>query len=389
MGGDMTEQTINPDIRTKLLDIERDLRQRFFERDEIARAMITAALARQHLLLLGPPGTAKSQMTATFCRRIGGRFFYRLLNRQSPVEEILGPVSAKGLMEDRYYRATNHYLPEADIGFLDEIWHCNSSTLNALLDILNEREFTNDGQRVKVPLQFAVGASNELPEDREELGALFDRFLLRYVVGYLRDDRNFERLLTLPPDPDISSLVTVGDLATAQTASRMVQVNGLIPVLRDLRRSLATDDQIVISDRRWRLSLDLVRANAWLEGRDLATEDDLVILAGVIWQEKEQVPTVRKRLMKIASPLLLEAQDLFDQAHEQYSLVMQAEEQKKIVAASEAVSKLNIIVRQLEGLRVKAGQRGKSEERIREFIDKVDEWRDDLVSNTLGVKLKR
>ncbi len=365
------------------------MRRRFFERDELSRALLIGVLARQHILILGPPGTAKSQMTAHFCRRIGGRFFYRLLNRQSPVEELLGPVSAKGLMDDRYYRATTNYLPEADVAFIDECFKSNSSTLNAMLDILNEREFTNDGQRIKVPLQFAVGASNELPEDREELGALFDRFLLRYVVGYLRDDRNFERLLTLPPDADISSLVTVGDLATAQTASRAVQVNGLVPVLRDLRRSLATDDQIVISDRRWRLSLDLVRANAWLEGRDLATEDDLVILAGVIWQEKEQVPTVRKRLMKIASPILLEAQDLFDQAHEQYSLVMQAEEQKKIVAASEAVSKLNIIVRQLEGLRVKAGQRGKSEERIREFIDKVDEWRDDLVSNTLGVKLKR
>lgn len=73
------------------------------------------------------------------------------------------------------------YLPDADVAFIDEIFKANSSILNTLLTLLNERSFDNGAGRTTVPLVCLVGASNEMPES-EELDALYDRFLLRRHV---------------------------------------------------------------------------------------------------------------------------------------------------------------------------------------------------------------
>ncbi len=74
------------------------------------------------------------------------------------------------------------YLPEADVAFVDEIFKANSSILNALLTLLNERSFDNGAGRMRVPLLCLVGASNEMPEN-EDLDALYDRFLLRRLCS--------------------------------------------------------------------------------------------------------------------------------------------------------------------------------------------------------------
>ena len=183
------------ELRNKFLAIEKELNRDYQERRDVIRGLLVGLLSREHVLLLGPPGTAKSALAEDLCNRIGGRYFRWLLARTSTPEELFGPVSLRALEQDSYRRVTTGKLPEATVAFLDEIWKANSAVLNTMLSVLNERLFFNDGQLVKVPLEFAVGASNELPEDREELGALWDRFLLRYLVGYIRDLRNFETML--------------------------------------------------------------------------------------------------------------------------------------------------------------------------------------------------
>ncbi len=81
-----------------------------------------------------------------------------------------GPLSIKALEQDQYTRLTQGDLPQASIAFEDEIFKANSAILNALLTLLNEREFDNGIIRKKAPLLSVVGASNELPES-EELSA--------------------------------------------------------------------------------------------------------------------------------------------------------------------------------------------------------------------------
>ena len=136
------------------------------------------------VLLIGPPGTAKSALARAIAQAFSGNYFERLLTKFSTPEELFGPVSPKALEQDKFSRVISGKLPEAEFAFVDEVFKANSAILNSLLTLVNERVFHNDGAPIKCPLVTMFGASNELPEGKE-LEALFDRFLLRFDVGYL------------------------------------------------------------------------------------------------------------------------------------------------------------------------------------------------------------
>ena len=149
------------------------------------RLALLAALAGEHVLLDRPaavPPRAHWRGGCTAAFAVARCYFERLLTRFSTPEELFGPLSLKALEEDRYERLTDGFLPTAGVAFLDEVFKANSAILNALLTLLNEREFDNGAGRQRTPLVAVVAASNEVPSD-EALHAFFDRFLLRVPVA--------------------------------------------------------------------------------------------------------------------------------------------------------------------------------------------------------------
>jgi MoxR-like ATPase len=252
------------------------------ERRQSVRLCLLAALAGEHTLFIGPPGTAKSELA----RRLhtvfrDARYFERLLTRFSVPEELFGPLSIKALEEDRYERHTDGFLPDASIAFIDEVFKANSAILNALLTLLNEREFDNGAGRQRCPLISCVGATNAVPED-EIADAFFDRFLLRLPVAPVSAD-GFGALLDAgrrrnwaPPGPELA--LDSADLARLAADAAAVSVPAdFVAVLAELRQHFVAQP-IHVSDRRWVKIVWLLRIAAASEGRAALALWDLLLL---------------------------------------------------------------------------------------------------------------
>src|SRR5690349_21877038 len=209
--------TVAANPLSTIQQFRQELNARFPERRDVIDGALCAVLAGEHVLLLGPPGTAKSALVRALAQAFGGRYFERLLTKFSTPEELFGPISLKALEQDRYARVVSDKLPEAHFAFVDEVFKANSAILNSLLTAMNERLFHNDGAPLAMPLVSLFGASNELP-DGKELEALFDRFLLRFDVQYLRRAACFRSVVT-GPEPVAGVLFPFQTLLDAQAAA--------------------------------------------------------------------------------------------------------------------------------------------------------------------------
>lgn len=357
----MTKSKTNNSVNQGTIQALRDeLRARFPERNEVIDGSLCAVLAGEHVLLLGPPGTAKSALVRAIAQAFSGRYFEWLLTKFSTPEELFGPVSLAGLEHDRYERITAGKLPEAEMGFVDEVFRANSAILNSLLTLVNERVYHNGTKVVRCPLVSLFGAANDLP-DGKELEALFDRFLLRFDVQYLLQAQNFRSVIT-SPEPVSSVCLTMDDLRAEQAAVAKVKitddtVDALIAI-RDACRA----EGIVASDRRWKKSLRLIQAAAHLAGEAVTTPEDLAMLVDSLWREPKDRPKIARLVGRLADPVGAKAAEILDAAREaaQRAAALRTGERKTYIAqAAAAVEQFNQQQDALTGLAGKAGRRAK------------------------------
>lgn len=270
------------DLPAKLARLLDKLETGLVERRREIHLALLAALAGEHTLLIGPPGTAKSELARRLHHAFrDARYFERLLTRFSVPEELFGPLSISALEQDRYERHTAGFLPDASIAFIDEVFRANSAILNALLTLLNEREFDNGAGRMRCPLISVIGATNEVPDD-EVAEAFFDRFLMRLRVSPVSAG-GFRQLLDLSSgvdaiDPD--DALDVHELAAlARSAASVHLPDGVADLLIELRSWLeGTEQRIFVSDRRWVKIVRLMKIACASEGRDAISDWDLWLL---------------------------------------------------------------------------------------------------------------
>ena len=166
------------ELRKRLNRFRTSLGRFFVDKQELIDLMMVAAVAQEPLLLVGPPGTAKSDLVLKFKDALGladEDYFEYMLTRFTEPSEIIGPIDINQLRDGRYIRREQGKLPTARLAFLDEIFKSNSAILNILLTIINERKFYQDGVPQPVRLRVLFAATNEVPE-QGELAALKDRF---------------------------------------------------------------------------------------------------------------------------------------------------------------------------------------------------------------------
>lgn len=273
----------------KIQDIKVALTNKYFEREAEIEAILTAIIARQHILLIGEAGTGKSALSAELKNIIGGsNYFQWLLTRFSTPEELFGVLSLKDLEQGVYKRNISGKLPEAHFAFLDEIFKANSAILNSLLTLINERLFFNNGTPFKSPLMTLIGSSNEYPEEGEGLEALFDRFLLRFEVDYIKDENKFIDMLKGNSQATQIPSMTIEELINAQFMAEMVTIpENVYMTLAEIRMYLQNEG-IRPSDRRFKQSLSLLKAKAFIEERSEVVVGDILLLKNALWETIEQ-----------------------------------------------------------------------------------------------------
>lgn len=277
------------------------------EREEIMAVALLGALSGQNTFLFGPPGTAKSLISRRLaCAFEEPSYFECLMNRFTEPSEVVGPVSVKALKEDKYTRKTEGYLPTADFAFLDEIWKSSPAILNTLLTIINEHIYRNGDEITQVPLKALIAASNETPQEKQGLEALYDRFIIRMLVPPIKDKQHFDDLLAAKPSSsnvELSSelLITQEEWMMWQEESHKVELSSeTMNIIHLIREELAEKSEelgVYVSDRRWQRAAMLMKASAYFCDRKQTNHSDAMLLKYCLWttpENREEISSVVK-----------------------------------------------------------------------------------------------
>lgn len=319
-----------------------EMNRGIYEKETEISLSLLAALAGESIILLGPPGVAKSMVARQLKTAFkDARSFEYLMSRFSTPDEIFGPVSIQKLKtSDTYERAVEGYLPTADVVFLDEIWKAGPAIQNTLLTVINEKIFRNGNREMHLPLKLLVAASNELPAKGEGLEALWDRFVIRIESSPIKLEKNFRAMLLEAPtdflgptdfpdstdssgsmgkcgftdSADFSDSTDFSDLKiTAEEYAEWVEkickigvkeeVLDAISAIRKSLRAVNVDEaaerrNIYVSDRRWKNIVRLLRTSAFMQDREEVDICDLLPIYHCLWQEPEERDAIRSIVIR-------------------------------------------------------------------------------------------
>lgn len=378
-------------------EIVKEVSGDFLERDEEVRAIVIAMLARQHSLLLGAPGAAKSEVARAVTSRIDGANYWKtLLGAFSTPTQIFGPVDIAALMRGEYRQVLDGHAARADIAFIDEIFKCGAGALNSMLGLLNEREYAPDfgGGPVPCPLLSAVTASNELPSG-QETEALYDRIMVRLVVDYIEDDGNFKTLLESGAAPRAAhegkrATVSLADLTRAirEEVPAVTVPDGVYDAIAELRAALRKRE-LVCSDRRWRQSVRLLQSSAWLAGRTDVDDTDLDILRHVLWDRPGDRRAVAEEVLSRVNPDARRALDhlegILQVERKLDSMRGKSDEDLSTWGIKEGNPKIRRAIRELQSLKTGAAAAGRATGDIDDALRRGQAVQKRIMAEALGV----
>lgn len=324
-------------MRQRITDLLAYLNTGVYEKETEIKMALLAAIAGESVILLGPPGIAKSmvahRLTTAFA---GARSFEYLMSRFSTPDEIFGPVSIARLKEsDKYERVIDGYLPTADVVFLDEIWKAGPAIQNTLLTVINEKIFRNGDEVIHLPLKLLIAASNELPAQGEGLEALWDRFIIRIVSRNIESDDEFRRMLidktNAQPKLNLFQITQAEYEDWQRQVDEVIVPDKVLHAICYLRQRMHNVDindngdkhDIYVSDRRWKKIVHILRTAAFMQDRKEVSLADMILCTNCLWQESEEIPAIRQLVIEaILHDIDLDFEELKQDVSAQMRLAM-------------------------------------------------------------------
>lgn len=348
----MPKKQMACDPRSKLLRLEQELNQLFLERADLIRIILLSLLTRQHALIFGKPGAAKSSLVRAIASAISGGCFQVQLGKDTTTDQLFGPIKVSELPNDRLCRAYENFLPGKPLAFLDEIDKANSVILNALYTAMEERLFLNDGEMCAMPLISLFGAANSITQlQSEALAPLLDRFLFRIEVDWMQSDANFlefVRRRATGDSPLITTVLNIAELQQMQDVVRGVEFPAESQeALTKLRKDLANEG-VYASDRRWGACVDLLLAAAYVNGNSEVMGSDFAVLKHVLWTDTKQVSVIEKAL-KPLQKLRPASNSQFKQALD--PVIAKASKAMQNFDARTAMGEISLALTDLQGLK--------------------------------------
>ena len=325
------------------------------ERDAEVEAVLLGLVSQQHVLLLGDPGEGKSMLARSFTEAIdGASVFQKLLDKFTFPDECFGPIKLSAMKEDRCERNVAGYAPTAEIIFADEIFKSSSALLNCWLELMNERTFDNGGVKIKCPLRILVGASNEVPtsENGRELGAFFDRFLIRRTIKPVSPAGLprllFERL------PKVGKVCTMADVDYAAGYSEGLAFSeGAKEKAYQILAELSGEG-IRPSSRRKVKGVRVAKAAAFMAGEDEVQVIHLESWMDIMWTDPAQAGKAGEIVQRIANPVGSKLSAIKQEVHETLGSMTEGDKAKRLAG----LEKLGEIVKACEKLAAEPGANG-------------------------------
>lgn len=390
-----TNTTFHP-VAVQLRAATDELSAMFLERRRVIQAAVLALLAKEHMFILGPPGTSKT----TLCRAICGIFhdaayFEAALSKTRPAEAVLGPYDLPLLTnKGDFHRKINGFLPTARFGMLDELGKMSPTLGHDLLPVILERRLHEvNGTRswIDLPLLTVFGGSNELPtNESEDAAALWDRMLVREVVDYIQERSNFAAMLTGSIGTPSVKIDLADFLDVVENVVPNIRIpNDVVETIAQLKETMLQAD-IVVSDRRWKQSVKLLQASAFINGRTEVSTDDVQVLRHCLWDMPNQIAKIERMTLSVSNPIAEKALGLLEKAEEIAGEIRDSKglaADKTAAKATELSGRLKNISEDLGKVRQEALTTGASTTKLDEVSDRLNAIKRSVYSDLMNFDL--
>ena len=264
--------------------IQNEVNRVILGKEDVVRKVLLAALAGGHVLLEDVPGVGKTTMAMAFARTLG------LETRRVQFTSDTLPSDIIGFSVYDQQTEQLHYQPGAvmtNLLLADEINRTSSKTQSALLEVMEERQVTVDGQTHKLPDPFVVIATqNPVGSAGTQLlpQAQLDRFMVRLAMGYPDFASQVNILRDRQTGDPLEAVATVSSCAEVLAMQKEAQSVHMADALLEYVTSLAEASRshpltvLGVSPRGALAVCRISRSRAYMAGRDYVLPDDVAVV---------------------------------------------------------------------------------------------------------------